>query len=390
MAVLAERMRGRRNFSLFAGLAAVVALVADAVPAGAQMTVIDSGPAVLGPGAGGSTGNNGVLENLEPSPEVPAVPGTTNRQSDSGQLLVTPSGRLMFPPRRAPRRRLATETAAAPKPPQEPELTSRLVVPPVPQSSQPIPPAPVGPAVEAPMAAAEPIAPPPAPMTPKPRVAAQPEPAPPDAAVPAPAPAPVTPPVTSPVAPPAPSTLAEELVRNPAPAAPSQNSVATARSAPPPEPSVRPAAPPLELVAPAPTSAKTEPPPPPAKSLTSKPAIEPQTAALPSAPALAEQIRVLFPDGSIELSDDARRRLSAVATALGDNTTIRVQILAYANSNADGASRARRLSLSRALAVRAYLIERGVRSTRMNVRALGDKFGDGPADRVDILPEAAN
>ena len=179
-------------------------------------------------------------------------------------------------------------------------------------------------------------------------------------------------------------------MRNPAPAAPNQNSVATARSAPPPEPSVRPAAPPPELVAPAPTSAKTEPPPPPAKSLTSKPAIEPQTAALPTAPALAEQIRVRFPDGSIELSDDARRRLSAVATALGDNTTIRVQILAYANSNADGASRARRLSLSRALAVRAYLIERGVRSTRMNVRALGDRFGDGPADRVDILPEAAN
>jgi outer membrane protein OmpA-like peptidoglycan-associated protein len=82
--------------------------------------------------------------------------------------------------------------------------------------------------------------------------------------------------------------------------------------------------------------------------------------------------------------------LSAVATALQGNTTLRIQILAYAKSNADGTSRARRLSLSRALAVRAYLIEREVRSTRMNVRALGDKFEDGPADRVDILPEAAN
>jgi len=99
---------------------------------------------------------------------------------------------------------------------------------------------------------------------------------------------------------------------------------------------------------------------------------------------------VLFSDGSIELSGDARRKLSAVATALQENTTLRIQILAYANSNADGTSRARRLSLSRALAVRAYLIEREVRSTRMNVRALGDKTGDGPADRVDILPEAAN
>ena len=44
------------------------------------------------------------------------------------------------------------------------------------------------------------------------------------------------------------------------------------------------------------------------------------------------------------------------------------------------------MSLSRALAVRAYLIDQGVRSTRMDVRALGSKVGDGPADRVDVLP----
>jgi outer membrane protein OmpA-like peptidoglycan-associated protein len=48
------------------------------------------------------------------------------------------------------------------------------------------------------------------------------------------------------------------------------------------------------------------------------------------------------------------------------------------------------LSLSRALAVRAFLIEQGVRSTRMDVRALGDKVPDGPVDRVDVLPQAAN
>jgi outer membrane protein OmpA-like peptidoglycan-associated protein len=73
-----------------------------------------------------------------------------------------------------------------------------------------------------------------------------------------------------------------------------------------------------------------------------------------------------------------------------ENTTVRIQLLAYAKASSDGASRARRLSLSRALAVRAYLIEKGVRSTRMDVRALGDKFGDGPADRVDIRPQPAN
>ncbi len=378
MAVLAERMRGRkhgtpglgarapargsRHATLSAGLAAVVLLAAYAVPVAAQQTAIDGGPAVndLGP---------------------------ADRQPDTDQLLVTRPGRLLFPPRRAPRRPLVAET-----PTQDPELTSRLLVPLVPQPAQPIPPIPVAPSVETPMAAAEPTAPPPAPVTPEPWVSAQPEPALPEPAVPESAvPESAVPaPAQAAVAPPAPAALAEELMQSPAPAEPSRSSVAAARSAPPPEPALRPAAPPPEPVAPAPIVAKTEPPPPPAESLTSKPAVEPQTAALPPAPLLTKQIRVLFPDGSIELSDDARRKLSAVAMALQENTTLRIQILAYAKSNADGTSRARRLSLSRALAVRAYLIEREVRSTRMNVRALGDQTEDGPADRVDILPEAAN
>ena len=192
---------------------------------------------------------------------------------------------------------------------------------------------------------------------------------------------------------PPPSTLAEELTQKPAPAEPSQEPAAVAQAAPaPPEPVVQPAAPPPAPAAAAapPAEAESEPPPPPAESLTSGPAVEPQTAALPPAAALAEQIRVLFRDGSAELSDDAKRRLSAVATALQENTMVRIQLLAYAKASSDGASRARRLSLSRALTVRAYLIEQGVRSTRMDVRALGDKIGDGPADRVDIRPQTAN
>jgi hypothetical protein len=32
------------------------------------------------------------------------------------------------------------------------------------------------------------------------------------------------------------------------------------------------------------------------------------------------------------------------------------------------------------------LIQRGVRSTRMDIRALGNKYEEEPADRVDILP----
>jgi outer membrane protein OmpA-like peptidoglycan-associated protein len=46
------------------------------------------------------------------------------------------------------------------------------------------------------------------------------------------------------------------------------------------------------------------------------------------------------------------------------------------------------MSLSRALAVRSYLIKAGVRSTRMDVRALGNNVQGSPADRVDIIPKA--
>ena len=63
----------------------------------------------------------------------------------------------------------------------------------------------------------------------------------------------------------------------------------------------------------------------------------------------------------------------------------RLQLLAYAAGAENESSKARRLSLSRALAVRSYLIAEGVRSTRIDVRALGNKTEAEPADRVDLL-----
>ena len=40
---------------------------------------------------------------------------------------------------------------------------------------------------------------------------------------------------------------------------------------------------------------------------------------------------------------------------------------------------------SASLAVRAFLIDEGVRSTRIDVRALGNRFEGGPSERVDIV-----
>lgn len=75
------------------------------------------------------------------------------------------------------------------------------------------------------------------------------------------------------------------------------------------------------------------------------------------------------------------KELAAKAPA-GDDTTFNVK--AYSPGKPDDPSTARRVSLSRAMAVRAALVADGVRSARIFVRALGEQYGDGPPDRVDI------
>jgi len=69
---------------------------------------------------------------------------------------------------------------------------------------------------------------------------------------------------------------------------------------------------------------------------------------------------------------------------LAENENTRVQLMAYAAGEDLTSSKARRISLSRALSVRSYLIEKGVRSTRIDVRALGDKSEGEPKNRVDV------
>lgn len=84
------------------------------------------------------------------------------------------------------------------------------------------------------------------------------------------------------------------------------------------------------------------------------------------------------------MTDQGRAALAPVLEALRGDANARLQIQAYATGGDDQGGQARRLSLSRALAVRGHLIEQGIAATRMDVRALG-RTGDQPADRVDIL-----
>jgi len=96
-------------------------------------------------------------------------------------------------------------------------------------------------------------------------------------------------------------------------------------------------------------------------------------------------IRIFFDAGSSDIPADARGQITAIANALANDPAQRLQLKAYAAASADSASLARRLSLTRALTVRSALIEQGVRSTRIDVRALGGKDAGDTPDRVDIF-----
>lgn len=117
---------------------------------------------------------------------------------------------------------------------------------------------------------------------------------------------------------------------------------------------------------------------------------ETQQASLPDAAETGQvsEKTIEFTSESADLSENARSQLRQLAAQLSERSSMRIQLLAYAEGSDEDASQARRLSLSRALAVRAYLLDHGIRSTRIDVRALGHNApGSGSVNRVDIVPE---
>jgi outer membrane protein OmpA-like peptidoglycan-associated protein len=95
-------------------------------------------------------------------------------------------------------------------------------------------------------------------------------------------------------------------------------------------------------------------------------------------------MQVRFRSGSSVMTRDDEDLLKAMAAKVAA-TDSRLQLKAYAEATGNDTSKARRLSLSRALAVRSFLIENGLRSTRIDVRALGIARDGGAPDRVDIV-----
>jgi len=196
------------------------------------------------------------------------------------------------------------------------------------------------------------------------------------------------PPVVATVKPPAPLKKAPPAAAAPAlpkaapKAAPVQQQ---AKSAPPP-PAMKAVEKPVAAMAPAPT----KPAPPATTMAAAKPkqkktkkeqaAVSPAPKSTPTGRAL----QVVFADTASKMPAKAKKGLQALALKLKSKDTLRLQLMAFAGGKSLSSSKARRMSLSRALSIRSFLIENGVRSTRIDVRALGSKTTEKPLNRVDV------
>jgi len=115
-----------------------------------------------------------------------------------------------------------------------------------------------------------------------------------------------------------------------------------------------------------------------------RPAVKP--AAAEAAPALGSTSTIRFARGDTGISPEGRGTLDTVAAELARDRHLRLRLIAHASSSDGDPMGARRLALIRAVELRSYLLDKGVESARMDVRALGERNeGNGPPDRVDII-----
>ena len=125
---------------------------------------------------------------------------------------------------------------------------------------------------------------------------------------------------------------------------------------------------------------------PPTKPIAKNKSSEQQASITPtdSSAGSVKKLRVSFDQDQTKLPINSKKPLISLAESLKGTTNQRLQIMAYAGGPSLSSSLARRMSLSRALAIRSFLIENGVRSTRIDVRALGNKTTEEPLNRVDL------
>lgn len=111
----------------------------------------------------------------------------------------------------------------------------------------------------------------------------------------------------------------------------------------------------------------------------------PSKTVAPAASSGALENSVSFVSGKADLSEDAKAELSAIADKVKKSPGSSIRVVGYAPGNAEEASVARRLSNTRALQVRAFLLSKGVSPLSINVQALGNQIPSGDGDRADVF-----
>jgi outer membrane protein OmpA-like peptidoglycan-associated protein len=181
---------------------------------------------------------------------------------------------------------------------------------------------------------------------------------------------------------PEPATEAPAATQKVATASPAPTAAPPATATPP--PATLPTAPPptaaLAPVTTAPQVAQVGPPPPPPIS----------DSAASAATSTGSGLRVTFGAGDANLSPASAAAIKNVVGSAPSGGNTSFNVVAYAAGTPEDPSTARRLSLSRALAVRSALVADGVDSSRIYVRALGAAGGAEAPDRVDLAVMGGN
>ena len=180
------------------------------------------------------------------------------------------------------------------------------------------------------------------------------------------------------------ATSSATTAATPAAAPPATTVPNTAAPTPAPPAATLPTAPPATVAL-----APIVPPPEPAQAAPA-PAPPISDSATSAATATGHGLRVTFGTDEADLSPSSASAIHDFVQSAPSGDSASYNVVAYAAGTPEDPSTARRLSLSRALAVRSALMADGISSTHIYVRALGATAGDATPDRVDVAVLGGN
>lgn len=123
----------------------------------------------------------------------------------------------------------------------------------------------------------------------------------------------------------------------------------------------------------------------PTKESPAIPAQETPITDTPGAVPSISDLSLVFDVNENEVTEKHQKQLQSVIAHLNEAPGTRLQIRAYASGDDGSKSSARRISLSRALSIRSFLMDNQIKPTRVDVRALGTETDRPPLDRADLI-----